>query len=415
MASISELQLEDIPSDLINAFIQQAACLGNGRLALVGGAVRDSLLSIIDPNFSRQSSDIDFIYEGDIHLFCTGLQAFLGSRRIQELRFHDSFGTVNLLLDDLLIDLASARLETYPILAENPSVVFSSLENDLSRRDFTVNAMALVFNADGDPNLLDPHAGTQHLISRQLVFLHDESVAEDPTRVIRGARYAARLGFLLSDQSLQQLKSTLQVWPWSWKPGDPTDLCPPALGTRLRMELDLLFNNEPWPQALSFLQDWSALTLLDQSLQKDSRLFIRLRSAKRLQLPLLCALVAAAADPVDLSHRLQIPGQHQSWLEELLLFRRWIQSEVLTTSWEEWDALKWTSSLEQQCWTPEVVALAICDHKAYWRPLLRWWGRWRHVSAQITASDLMKQGYEPGPRLGQELKKSRMQALEGMR
>lgn len=128
MASISELQLEDIPSDLINAFIQQAVCLGNGRLALVGGAVRDSLLSIIDPNFSRQSSDIDFIYEGDIHLFCTGLQAFLGSRRIQELRFHDSFGTANLLLDDLLIDLASARLETYPILAENPSVVLVLLK-----------------------------------------------------------------------------------------------------------------------------------------------------------------------------------------------------------------------------------------------------------------------------------------------
>ncbi|KZR90634.1 CCA tRNA nucleotidyltransferase [Synechococcus sp. MIT S9508] len=415
MKLISALEFLDIPSDLITALALQAEHLHNGRLALVGGAVRDALLSEIDPCIYPRSPDLDFVYEGDMNLFCTRLQTYFGPRRIQELRLHDRFGTANLRLDMVMIDLASARLETYPFPAENPLVVFSSLENDLSRRDFTVNAMALVLNADGDSHLLDPYGGRQHLIARELVFLHDESVAEDPSRVIRGARYAARLGFTLGVQSILQVKSTLQLWPWSWRIGDPVDLVPPALGTRLRMELELLFDNEPWPQALSSLRSWSALSLLDQNLQNDSLLYPRLRCANRLQIPLLCALISGAADPVALSQRLQIPGQQQSWLEELLLFRRWLESDVLTTSWVEWGALKWTCSLEQQSWTPEVVALAICEHQICWRPLLRWWGRWRHASAQITASELMKQGFQPGPRLGEALHKSRLQALERMR
>ena len=175
--------------------------------------------------------------------------------------------------------------------------------------------MALVVNADGDSELLDPYGGSQHLISRELVFLHDESVVEDPTRVVRAARYAARLGFSLGEQSIRQVKSTLQLWPWSWRLGDPLDLVPPALGTRLRMELELLFNHEPWPQALSSLQDWSALSLLDHNLQNDSFLYPRLRCANRLRIPLLCALLSAAADPVALSQRLQIAGQQQRWIE----------------------------------------------------------------------------------------------------
>ncbi len=415
MKLVRSLDFLDISSDLIIDLALQAKLLDHGRLALVGGAVRDAFLSDLCSGACQRTPDLDFVYEGDMNLFCIRLQAYFGLQRMQQLRLHDHFGTATLQLDSVRIDLASARLETYPSPAENPLVVFSSLENDLSRRDFTVNAMALVVNADGDSELLDPYGGSHHLISRELVFLHDESVSEDPTRVIRGARYAARLGFSLGTQSIRQVKSTLQLWPWSWRFGDPVDLVPPALGTRLRMELELLFNNEPWPQALSSLQDWSALSLLDQNLQNDSLLYPRLRCANRLQLPLLCALLSAAADPVALSQRLQIPGQQQRWLEELLLFRRWLETDVLITSWGEWDALQWTCSLEQECWTPEVVALSICDHQVCWRPLLRWWGRWRHVSAEITASELINQGVPPGPRLGDELHKSRLQAIERMR
>tara|TARA_B100001063_G_scaffold37348_1_gene30935 strand:- start:1922 stop:3169 length:1248 start_codon:yes stop_codon:yes gene_type:complete len=415
MKLIHSLEFLDIFSDLIVDLALQAKLLDHGRLALVGGAVRDVFLSELDSGVCQRTPDLDFVYEGDMNLFCIRLQAYFGHQRMQQLRLHDRFGTATLQLDGFLIDLASARLETYPSPAENPLVVFGTLENDLSRRDFTVNAMALVVNADGELEFLDPYGGSHHLVSRELVFLHEESVTEDPTRVIRGARYAARLGFSLAVQSIHQVKSTLQLWPWAWQPGDSMDLVPPALGTRLRMELELLFNNEPWPEALSSLQDWSALSLLDQNLQNDSFLYPRLRCANRLQLPLLCALISAAADPVALSQRLQIPGQHQRWLEELLLFRRWLRRDVLTTSWCEWGALKWTCSLEKQCWTPEVVALSICEHEVCWRPLLRWWGRWRHVSAQVTASELMKQGVQPGPQLGEALYKSRLQALEKMR
>ena len=184
-----------IPADLIIDLAVQAKLLNHGRLALVGGAVRDVFLSELDSGVCQRTPDLDFVYEGDINLFCNHLQEYFGPRRLQQLRLYDRFGTATLQLDGFLIDLACARLEAYPSPAENPLVVFSSLENDLSRRDFTVNAMALLINADGDLELLDPYRGSEHLISRELVFLHEESVVEDPTRVVRAARYEARLGF----------------------------------------------------------------------------------------------------------------------------------------------------------------------------------------------------------------------------
>ena len=90
--------------------------------------------------------------------------------------------------------MACAGTETYPAPGENPHVQAGTLEQDLARRDFTV-CNGFVLQPDGSHQLLDPHRGQVHLLQRQLVFLHETSVADDPTRVFRGARYGARLGF----------------------------------------------------------------------------------------------------------------------------------------------------------------------------------------------------------------------------
>ena len=101
-----------------------------------------------------------------------------------------AFGTVALQLDGILLDLASARW-LYPAPAENP-VVRATLQADLARRDFTINAMAFDLLSG---ELIDLHHGQEDLASGQLALLHSGSVYDDPTRVIRAARYAARLGF----------------------------------------------------------------------------------------------------------------------------------------------------------------------------------------------------------------------------
>ena len=205
------------------------------------------------------------------------------------------------------------------------------------------------------------------------------------------------------------------MWPWAWSPGDALDAVPPALGTRLRMELELLFAREPWHQALAHLLTWGAMPLLDPQLQTDSLLRRRLHRAQRLQLPLLCALVAASASPQSLAQRLQLPQQQQLWIDQRIAFQVWLKKEVLPYSWQQWSAARWSEVLEAAAWSAEVVALDVALLGPCWRPLLRWWGRWRHVASPVTAKQLLSQGMQPGPELGNALRQARLRALESMR
>ncbi len=316
----------------------------------------------------------------------------------------------------MLIDLAAARQEHYPAPGENPVVESGSLERDLERRDFTVNAMALELplSGHGEPLLLDRHGGQVHLERRELAFLHASSVADDPTRVIRAARYGARLGFVLAPSALDQLRTTVKRWPWAWRHGQSTEHVPPGLGTRLRMELELLFENEPWLKALELLQQWGALALLDPLLCSDTRLIRRLRWAVRLKVPLILTLVASTTDPCSLGKRLQLPVRQQRLLKEALALHKWLLKDVQNQAWQKWTAADWTYLLERQSWSAESVALAVVIGINCWKPLLRWWGRWRKIPSPLTANDLIAQGIKPGPELGLALAQARLQVLETM-
>lgn len=412
------MELPGIPPGLLVTLQTTAVASGISRLALVGGAVRDALLhhEHLDP--WRGLPDLDLVVEGSAPGLAEALRQACGDERVPELRAHGAYGTVELVLDGVLLDLAGARQEQYPAPGFNPVVEPGPLERDLERRDFTVNAMALEFPLleGGEPRLLDPHGGQQHLARRELMFLHAGSVADDPTRLIRAARYAARLGFELAPEALEQVCSTLAVWPWGWRPGDPPNQAPPALATRLRMELELLLGKEPWPVALEHLQRWGALVLLDDALQADTRLVRHLHQAQRLGVPLLTALVASASDPVALAARLQLPQQQQRDLEALVALRHWLAQQDRQSGLAGWTAVDWTQALEARAFSPDVVALAVGallreGGQTAWRPLLRWWGRWRHVSAPLSARQLIAQGWTPGPALGAELDRQRLQAL----
>ncbi|MFM7264030.1 MAG: CCA tRNA nucleotidyltransferase, partial [Cyanobium sp.] len=309
--------LPGLPPDLV-AVLRQAA--QGDRLALVGGALRDWLRHQVHNDPWREVPDRDLVVEvvsgGNpgmppaAHRLARALQASLGAAQLPGYQEHAAYGTVELELcwrgEPLLLDVATARRETYPAPGENPVVRFGRLEDDLARRDFTINAMALELGPDGAGALCDPHGGQADLQRRQLRFLHAASVRDDPTRVLRGARYAARLGFSLAPESQAQVEATVTAWPWAWRPGDPPGAAPPALGTRLRMECDLLLEREAWPRALAVLQRWGGLTLLDRALQADRHWRRRLHWAARLGVPLLPTLLAGAQDPLALAERLQL-------------------------------------------------------------------------------------------------------------
>ena len=421
------MELPGIPADLLSTIRDAARNCGVTRLALVGGAVRDALLHHEHHDPWRGLPDLDFVVEGSTEALAQYLLQRCGEERVSELRVHRSYGTVELMLDGVLLDLAAARQEHYPAPGLNPVVESGLLELDLARRDFTVNALALELSLNAvvpqqpEPALLlDLHGGQEHLARRQLAFLHKASVADDPTRVIRAARYGARLGFSLALEAAQQITDTLVIWPWSWHVGDPPEQAPPALATRLRMELELLLDRECWPQALNLLQGWRGLELLDPGLQSDGRILRRLGHAQRLGLPLLTALVAGASDPIALAARLQIPLQQQRVLQQQQRLLDWL-AEMSSKQLSAWSAADWTQALERQNLEPEAVAHAACvlakpeSDAAYWKALLRWWGRWRHLQADVTAKDLMAGGWKPGPALGRELRRLRLQRLEQLR
>ena len=400
------MDLPGVPSSVLEALQGAARALGISRLALVGGAVRDQLLHQRYGSAWSGVPDLDWVVEGDAAALVEELNRQVGSERITGVQEHGAFGTMAFQLDGLPLDLATARQEHYPAPAQNPVVQAGTLEADLARRDFTVNAMAFDLVAG---ELIDLHHGLENLESGELRFLHAGSVQDDPTRVIRAARYAARLGFQLVEESSTQIRSTIQNWPWAWRQGDPAMAAPPALATRLRMELERLLEHEPWPQALDLLEQWQALPLLDPQLQHDPSRTQRLHWARRLGLPLMPTLLLGAADPVEVAQRLQIPGTQLQWLQQCGALRDWL---VETPPPLKAAPSIWSTAIEQQGWPPEVVALAVTLRPQQWKPLLRWWGRWRRIQAPQTARDLIAAGWQPGPAIGAELRRQRSAAQD---
>ena len=410
------MDLPGVDPSLLALVSEQAAAIGIGRVALVGGAVRDGLLHNRNCDSWRVCRDLDFVVEGDAVALAEALLLRVGSERMPRLQTHPAYGTAELEIDGLLLDLASARRESYPSPGANPLVTLGDLESDLDRRDFSVNAMAMVLGeASMEAGLIDFHKGSQDLELRELVFLHPGSVADDPTRVVRAARYAARLGFTLGLEGLAQVARGVQEWPWTWRTGDPANAAPPALSTRFRMELELLFEKEPWSHALQFLEDWGAFPLIDPKLQNDPRRMLRLRRAARLGLPLLPALLLGASAPLEVAERLQLPLQQIRWLEQVQEIFIWLGSDAMQARELSWTPVDWTESLERQGWSAEAVALAVAGSERHWRPLLRWWGRWRHLTSPKSAKTLIAEGWPPGPQLGTELKHRRRQVLERSR
>ncbi|MGB5134731.1 MAG: CCA tRNA nucleotidyltransferase, partial [Prochlorococcaceae cyanobacterium] len=197
------------------------------------------------------------------------------------------------------------------------------------------------------------------------------------------------------------------AWPWAWRPGDPPGLAPAALGTRLRMELELLLKREPWRAGLTALQRWGGLILLDQRLQADRRWHQRLWWATRLKVPLLPALVVGAADPLALAERLQLPHRQHRLLAQWLTLRQRLAEATPTPG----DAAAWCELLEAPGHSVEAVTLALVAGGVHRRPLLRWLLRWRQLKATVSPAELIAAGWRPGPALGAELRRLRSQRL----
>jgi tRNA nucleotidyltransferase (CCA-adding enzyme) len=225
-----------------------------GPAYLVGGGVRDLLLY-------RPGFDVDLTVVGDAEAYAHALAERLGGRVVT----HGRFGTAVVHYGDgRHLDVATARTETYPAPAALPEVApASSIEEDLARRDFTINAMAVAL-PDGE--LVDPFSGRSHLADRLVRVLHEQSFVDDPTRIFRAAQYEGRLGFRM-DPKTETL--ALMAVP------DVRRLS----GARVREELNAILGEERAPAILSRLHQLGVDEALLPGLRfpEDGRLLERLR------------------------------------------------------------------------------------------------------------------------------------------
>jgi tRNA nucleotidyltransferase (CCA-adding enzyme) len=186
-------RLRRLPEPLreqIAAIARVSARLGAPAYA-VGGFVRDLLLE-------RPNRDLDLLVEGDGPAFAAALADELGGR----LRVHGAFLTAEIALPDgTFLDVATARSEFYRSPAALPEVRTSALRQDLFRRDFTVNTLALRLGPEAKPELVDFFGARKDLARRQLKVLHSLSFVDDPTRALRGVRLEVRLGFRMAAET----------------------------------------------------------------------------------------------------------------------------------------------------------------------------------------------------------------------
>jgi len=162
---------------------------------LIGGPLRDLLLE-------RPSLDTDIAVEGDAMALARELAEATGGGAVT----HPTFLTATVRIPGFHLDLITARSETYARPGALPTVTPATIRDDLLRRDFTVNALALRLSGPEAGKIFDPAGGLADLDSRLIRALHDRSFRDDATRILRAVRYAARLGFQIEAQTLAWIK-----------------------------------------------------------------------------------------------------------------------------------------------------------------------------------------------------------------
>ena len=338
--------------DSLDAGEQLLKIAGRVPAYLVGGVVRDLLLG-------REVADLDVAIEGDAEALMD-LPGF-------SLERDALFLTGRLEQGDVKIDVAQARAESYPAPGALPVVRPASIREDLARRDFTLNAMA--YPLSGDRRLIDPHAGLDDLRAGVLRILHEGSFADDPTRALRAARYAARFGFRLEPETERLLREA-----------DLSTVSEDRIDNELRR---IAAEDDP-AAPLRLIAEWGVMPSLDP------------------QAPDRVAEVARLASAPPWSGWV-----HRELAVMLAIVRPLPQIRELAAATPERpsEAVRLSSA-----WDPAqlLVARAL---DAEW--LDRYAAEWRHVHLEINGEDLLGEGIPEGPAIGRGLEAALSGKLDG--
>jgi tRNA nucleotidyltransferase (CCA-adding enzyme) len=367
--------------------IREAATAGGLQVFIIGGFVRDLLLG-------HPAQDFDLVVEGD----AVGLARSLAVNHGGKVAPHERFGTAQWFPakgDGIpeFIDLISARSETYAHPGALPSVQRGTIDDDIRRRDFTINTLALRIDGSHYGELRDDLDGLSDLKNGLIRALHPGSYQDDPTRILRAVRYEQRYGFQITPQDLAHLAAAKHLL------GDLS-------GERLRHELDLILAEE---KPVAMLERISALGIMAQihpSLPAAEAAIHRLEFLAESDLAIRKAIPALRG----LSHKLALA--YLLWLMELDEAEIETLAEKLDLTAGLREALLAVAALRGDLDTlasvkasaitmrldrmPPLAVYAL--NLAYREPFLeKYLTSWRYIKPKATGHTLMEYGLEPGP------------------
>lgn len=359
---------------------------GRDDVYLVGGAVRDMLLG-------REPSELDLVIEGD----AASLARALGGSVLA----HDRFGTARFSLDGHSYDIARARTETYSHPGALPEVAPATLAEDLRRRDFTVNAIATVLGGERAGVLEAAPRALEDLTAHRLRVLHDRSFIDDPTRLLRLARYSGRLAFAIESHTRDLALGAIR-----------SGALETVRGARIGNEVRLLAReHDP-------LATFAALDELEADQAIHPRFGLRDPESARRALALLPAdgrrdllVLAAAAE--------RIPGAELARLLDRLAFEAPDRTRIVAAASEAKSlaqTLRGATAPSEIAAAvgaaqPELVALA-GGHGAP-QAAAAWLSDLRHVRLEIDGADLLAAGIPQGPLIGRALSRALAAKLDG--
>lgn len=382
--------------------LRRIARLADGRGSrafIVGGMVRDIVMGY-------PCTDVDVTIEGDAGSVARDYAAAIGG----VVRGVTGFGTCKVEGGPLgAVDFAATRTETYRRPGALPEVkILPDIIMDLERRDFAVNAMAVLLSARGYGCIIDPFGGWEDIEKRQLAVIHPESFIDDPTRVLRGVRFAARYGFRFEKHTRRFLRGCVR-----------SGCMRTISGKRVKREIDLIFSEEKAASGIRLLERYGILKGIDRDLD--------LGRVKRRLLP--------AADRAQRQFRKWTgPDEFDTrlfWFGYLYLglnsaaatrltsgfnldrrFKRislWVSRDLGSTRHKvsrlrppyAYKVTRLVRNLEL-----ESLALLYASAGRRERSVVKTYvTRWRHVKPSLSGSDLAELGMKQGPAMGKLLER----------
>jgi tRNA nucleotidyltransferase (CCA-adding enzyme) len=361
--------------------VERVRGLLEGEVSAVGGVVRDALLG------APPGPELDLVVEGDAIALAEHLGHALGAR----VAAHPRFGTATIELPhhDGHLDLVSARTERYAVPGALPIVAPGTLADDLARRDFTINAMALRLAGATEGELVDPHGGVADLGARLVRALRDDAFGEDPSRLVRAARYAARLGFALEPGTERAARAAAPAL-------DPGS-------ARVADELRRLLEGPEAATGLRLLRGLGVGWIQPGLAARFGAIDAALAAAGAPDIPAwpLRMGLALAQDALARAH---VPGWARGLAAEVARGPELSAQLAGATRPSEVDRVLRAA--------PAATAVGALALGAY--AVAGWWAGDRDREPDIRGADLVRAGVRPGPAIGRALAEVRAAVLDGL-